>query len=229
MPGDGRVRIFTSCDRLDERHHLVLSRRGADVGRQPAESLRRGVVERSDDHKVRSAKVRQNRSEPLFVRRDLRRGLFDVEVERASADDLEYLSECRDAVSPIGRCTAAQGVVVLRTSVNGGFSSDEPVRVVEPAQLVERHRRDRPRTVCRPVDRRIVANDELSVFGRVDVELDAGRSDADRPLNRVERRGRRLELSALMGIGDDPALEPWIGHLRFLSAPVLRWAFSPPH
>jgi len=84
-------------------------------------------------------------------------------------------------------------------------------------KFVEANLGDLARGVGRAIERRVVADDELSVAGGMDVELDTGGSVLERPTDRIERAGRRLLGSSLVRVGDHTPLEPRIvAHARCL-------------
>jgi len=75
------------------------------------------------------------------------------------------------------------------------------------------------RGVRRSIERRVVADDEFSVAGGVNVKLDAGGSVLESSPHRVERAGRGLLGASLVGVGDHPPFEPGIvTHFRCLPA-----------
>ena len=95
--------------------------------------------------------------------------------------------------------------------------------VVEFAELVEGDVSDGTGRVGRAVERRIVADDDVSVARGVDVELNARGAVLERLADRVERARGRLLGTSLVRVGDDAAIQPAVvGHERCL--PLMRRA-----
>ncbi len=68
--------------------------------------------------------------------------------------------------------------------------------------------------VGRAIDGGVVADHQVAVPRGVHVELDAGGPGVDRAGDGVQGRGRPLPGPALVRVGDDPTLQPWVLQCR---------------
>lgn len=153
----------------------------------------------------------------LLVRDDFWGAALYVQIEHDTWEGLQDLRERRHAQVVITGGLPAKHVVLGWTPPDGALAWAEPKRVVEVPKLLGTALGDLARDAGRSVERRVVADDKLSVAGGVHVELDGGRPVLERSPDRVKRARGSLLGAALVGVGDDSAIEPGIvTHVRCL-------------
>ena len=227
-----RDRELEGDDAVARRAAAEQVRRAAvDPGRdrhsrhERVEAVDRGLLERDDDDvaPLRPPEQLRERLGVLHVlgRRLRRRAALDLDVDRRARERPHHGLERRDAeVGPgvalrrlaLAGGDAPQPVGRLRAIVAVGVVAlGEPVRAVEPLDLAQRVRGDRPVAVRGAVERRVVRDDDLPVPGDADVELEHVGARADRALEGVERVRRELVLAALVGDVEDSFLQPGVG------------------
>jgi hypothetical protein len=170
------------------------------------------VEERRDDDRASPFEPAQFVREQLLVGLDVGTRALDVQVQEHAGEPLGHLLERREGEVAVPRRLGAMDVLPVGASGGHRLAGDPPVGVVHIAQLRQGELRDLPVVVGRAIDGLVVAHDDLTVPGGVDVEFDGGGASREGPLDRRERRGRPLEGTALVGVGDDPAREPGTAH-----------------
>ena len=199
-------------EREVERGRLPGRRRRRHLGRQRPERLDGVVEERRDDDRASPFEAAQFVREQLLVGLDVGARALDVQVQEHAGESLRHLLERREGVVAVPGRLGAMDVLLVGAPGSHRLTGDPPVGVVHLAQLRQGEVRDLPVVVGRAVDGLVVAHDDSSVPGRVDVKLDGGGTSRERPLDRRERRGRPLKGPALVGVGDDSAREPGTAH-----------------
>ena len=114
-----------------------------DLGRKATEGLEGGIVERGDDHIVRTVICAQNVCELSFIRNHRRRGLLDVEVDEQVRELVEHFTQCGYPERGVFAVASTKRVVGARRAVQRLVARHPPVRVVEEAELGELDCRDR--------------------------------------------------------------------------------------
>ena len=167
---------------------------------------RRGRTPRSPSRCARDGAARR----PTAPRRARRLGARRLmsRFNRTPGNASTTSSRVTTPKPPVVGRPAAQHVLRVVAPRAHGVALDPPVRVVHVAQLGQGQVADGPVVVGRAVHRLVVADNDVTVLRRVHVELDGGGAALERPADRQEGGRRALERAALVGVGDDPAVEP---------------------
>ena len=197
----------------------LAARREPDL-RAPGVEVSQGcVVEGPDDDVGTSGPVDEVREQ--LTRAQVRvqvavPGALDLDVDRRVREGSEDLVE-RGNGEVVGRVAvhddvtvpgAAERVGVRRLAVDRATPGDEPVGGVEALDLGERHVDDPAAPFGRPVHRGIVDDDEPSVLGALDVELEHVGPQRLGSLEGVEGVHRGLVLAAGVRHVHHPHVEP---------------------
>ena len=177
------------------------------------ECLGREIQERGHDDPIAPVVATQGPRQQLLVRFDgWGRGL-DVEIDcdvGVVVQQVQNLVERGYAEIALRRRTAAKSVGLGGKPLLFVTAGNEPIRVVERAQLLEREGVYRTVPVGRAVHGSVVTNHKLAVRRRMNVELDPARSELECPADGEKSRRRRLPGASLVRIGEDAAREPGV-------------------